>query len=84
MEGIIKKVIEVLNEQTDSRTYDASIIDKSLFSVDVNLDPIQMVYLVLYVERFYGIRFTEEDFDSAEFFTLRGFCNKLYNYTVSK
>ncbi len=84
MEHIKKKVKNILKEQFDINVDSIESDDISLFSVEIHLDPRELVYFVLYIEKLFDIKFSENDFDNAEFYNLNGFCKIINSYSNSK
>ena len=85
MEDIKEKVKDIIREQFDIRVNNMNEDkDVSLLSGEVSLYPKQMVYMVLYIEKLYDIKFSENDFDNAEFYSLNGFCKTIYGYVENK
>ena len=54
------------------------LLRKNFFGVDIDLDPKDLVYIVVLLEEKYSFRFSNEDFDSPDFFTPLGLSKIAY------
>ena len=54
-----------------------------LFSKDVGLNDIALLYLVYLLEEQYKIHLTEEDFINKDFFSINGLTNCIYHHVVT-
>ena len=51
--------------------------DKNLFSREIGLQPIDMIYLMILAEEKFNISFTDSDLDSSDFYTINGMSRRV-------
>ncbi|WP_303789195.1 hypothetical protein [Ruminococcus flavefaciens] len=74
MNDLQNELLSIIRDRLKIKINDTAedITEKNIFGHEVNFIPLDMVYFMLIIEKKYGIRFTEEDFDSPEFYTIKG------------
>ena len=74
MENIQNDVFAIIKDKLkiDLNGKESDLSEKNIFSNEINVTPINLIYLMVLIEKKYGIRFTEEDFDSSDFYTIKG------------
>lgn len=85
MNDIREKVKSILISEFDvknDRIKDSE--DISFFLANIAFNPKSFIYFVLYIEKAFGIRFSENDFDNENFYNLSGFCDILSDYCKIK
>ena len=70
MENIINKLKDILYEITE-RKFDDTDIEVSLFSGECALEPRELVYLMLFIERDFKVVFSASEINEFDFYTLK-------------
>ncbi len=72
MDEIKEKIIMYLTNEKIG--IDDSKLSKNFFSTHLGMSPFQLVYLVEMLEEEFSFHFLEEDFDSLDFYNVKGLC----------
>lgn len=80
MERINKKLLSILSSSFSKNITDEKNDDLNFFDSKVNLSALDMIYLVLLLEREFSIKFTEQDFDNTNFYTIKGMCETILSH----
>jgi hypothetical protein len=81
LENIREDILDILKNHFDIEYRNTDDYDSlNFFSMNMKLNIRNMVYMVLLLEKKYNIRFTENDYDSSEFYTLNGLCKILFDH----
>ena len=84
MEDIKNKVKNLLKEEFDVNADKIENDNVSLLTGVIHLDPRQLVYFVICIEKIFDMKFSDHDFDNVEFYNLNGLCNIISTYCTNK
>lgn len=84
MSNIREKVKDILIKDFDINENTEIDDAVSFFSRNLAFDAKKLVYLVFCVERDFGIRFSDNDFDDNSFYNFGGFCDIISDHCDRK
>lgn len=81
MESIREKVIDAITIVTGKKSDDLSkMIDDNLIGIKMNLTPLELIYLFEKLEIDFNVKFTVEDLDNRDFYTISAITKRIFDY----
>lgn len=81
MESIREKVIDAITIVTGKKSVDLSqMIDDNLMGTKMNLTPLELIYLFEKLEIDFSVKFTVEDLDNKDFYTINAITTRICDY----
>lgn len=81
MESIREKVIDAITIVTGKKSADLSqMIDDNLMGTKMNLTPLELIYLFEKLEIDFSVKFTVEDLDNKDFYTINAITKRICDY----